>query len=316
MSKESSRFKTLATLTVLSAGAMHLLNRSVALSSTAKNILRSDKGSFYHWKYGDVYYKVYGTSNKKLLLLHDLTPLSSGYEWRETVSQLSHDYQVYVVDLPGCGRSDKPAFTYVNYLYVQFLTSFIQDVIGKPASVVASGFSSSYAVMAANACNEWFSSLTLINPPDLQLMKRIPDLKSKLLRGLLFTPVIGTTLYYVNTNKYIVEDYLKKQCYANAFFLNSTTVDAYHEAAHRGFGKGRFLLGSLLGNYLNTDIGRVLHDLTVPVRIIYGSEERREPSFIEDYRKLNGSVEIRKIQDSKKIPQLEKPKHFVEALID
>ena len=75
MSKESSRFKTLATLTVLSAGAMHLLNRSVALSSTAKNILRSDNGSFYHWKYGDVYYKVYGTSNKKLLLLHDLTPL-------------------------------------------------------------------------------------------------------------------------------------------------------------------------------------------------------------------------------------------------
>ena len=53
MSKESSRFKTLATLTVLSVGAMHLLNRSVALSSTAKNILRSDNGSFYHWKYGD-----------------------------------------------------------------------------------------------------------------------------------------------------------------------------------------------------------------------------------------------------------------------
>ena len=46
-------------------------------------------------------------SGKPLLLIHDLDPSSSAYEWNQLEQQLAKDFTVYSIDLPGCGRSDK-----------------------------------------------------------------------------------------------------------------------------------------------------------------------------------------------------------------
>ena len=46
---------------------------------------------------------------------------------------------VYTLDLLGCGKSDKPNFTYTNFLYVQLVTDFINNVIGEKADVIVTG---------------------------------------------------------------------------------------------------------------------------------------------------------------------------------
>ena len=63
------------------------------------------------------------------LLIHDLTPSSSAYEWSKMIDELAESHTVYALDLLGCGRSDKPSITYANYLYVQLITDFAKQVI-------------------------------------------------------------------------------------------------------------------------------------------------------------------------------------------
>ena len=76
-----------------------------------------------------------------MLLLHDLHCASSGREWQYIEDTLAKDHTVYTLDLLGCGRSDKPAITYTNFLYVQLIVTFIKQVIGCPTDVIASGLS-------------------------------------------------------------------------------------------------------------------------------------------------------------------------------
>ena len=136
-------------LTALAAGTIHLVNRFIDMTAEMKNILKTESGSYYHWKNGSIFYTKRG-SGSPLLLIHELNPIASSYEWCRLVKKLENHYTVYTIDLLGCGRSDKPYLTYTNYLYVQLLTDFIHDVIGERPDVVTTGNSISFAVLAQN----------------------------------------------------------------------------------------------------------------------------------------------------------------------
>ena len=117
-------------LTALAAGTIHFVNRFIDITSEMKNILNPDNGNFFDWKNGKIYYTKRGTGTP-LLLIHDLDPVCSSYEWSKVVRKLEKNHTVYTLDLIGCGRSEKPYLTYTNYLYVQLITDFIQNVIGE-----------------------------------------------------------------------------------------------------------------------------------------------------------------------------------------
>lgn len=130
-----------ATLTI------HLINKFVYFSATLDNLLSNPSGSYYNWKFGNIYYTKSG-EGKPVLLIHNLSTFSSGYEWHLIKEKLAKTNTVYCIDLLGCGRSDKPNLIYTNYLYVQLITDFIKRVIGEKCDVIASGESGSFAVAA------------------------------------------------------------------------------------------------------------------------------------------------------------------------
>ena len=68
------------------------------------------------------------------------------------------------LDLLGYGLSDKPNMTYTNYLYVQLILDFIKNVIGEKTDIVASGDSSSIAIMACHNDPESIRNVILLNP--------------------------------------------------------------------------------------------------------------------------------------------------------
>lgn len=113
-------------------------------------------------------------SGKPILLIHDLSPASSGYEWKEFARRLAKDRTVYTIDLLGFGRSEKPNLTYTNYLYVQLISDFIKSEIGHRTDVAATGDSSSIAVMACSNSPELFDRLLLINPESLLSSSLVP----------------------------------------------------------------------------------------------------------------------------------------------
>ena len=97
----------LITTTLLSASAIAsiaLINQCLKLSATARHVLDEPESLCYHWRLGDIHYTKCG-SGHPLLLIHDISPASSGYQWSHISSTLSAHFTVYTIDLLGCGRS-------------------------------------------------------------------------------------------------------------------------------------------------------------------------------------------------------------------
>ena len=105
------------------------------------------------------------------------------------------------LDLLGYGLSDKPNMTYTNYLYVQLILDFIKNVIGEKTDIVASGDSSSIAIMACHNDPESIRNVILLNPQSLSRMNLSPNRQTRLMKFILDLPVLGTFIYNMMTTK-------------------------------------------------------------------------------------------------------------------
>ena len=317
MSKNSTAITRILTCAATVIGGLQVVNTFLKKEARSSNLLRTDHGRFYRWKYGDVFYRVVGEGREPLLLLHSTGEIFSSYEWHAVISQLRRNYRLYIPDLPGCGRSDKPGLEYTNYLYVSFVSSFIRDVINRDnISVAASGLSASFAVTAAHVHPSLIGRLILISPASLEKLARVPNQKSRKLRTLLGIPLIGELLYHMITDRRNIEYYLREEVYFNPFRLSEQAVTVCHEAANTGHGSGRFLRASLDGRLFNWNLKRSLGLLTQDVFILSGECGQDSKKIASSYREYCPAAKIIYISSSGRLPQLDNPAGFVQAFPD
>jgi pimeloyl-ACP methyl ester carboxylesterase len=81
-----------------------------------------------------VHYKTVGTSGPVLLLVHGWACDHSF--WRYQAERFHEQARVVAVDLPGHGRSDKPAVAYTHDLFAQSLHAVLDDAAAGPAVLV------------------------------------------------------------------------------------------------------------------------------------------------------------------------------------
>lgn len=313
MKNSKKKLITISILTTLSGVAIYAVNRFISATSVMKNLLQTEESQYYHWQFGKVFYTKKGTG-KPLLLIHDLQCSSSSYEWKNLIETLSKEYTVFAIDLLGCGRSDKPRITYTNFLYVQLITGFIKNIIGCPTDVIASGLSGSFVITACNTVPECFKKIMLINPEDLSKLNKIPNKKSKFVKCMLEVPLIGTLLYHTVTNRSNIELLFTEKLLYNPFHENHQDIDAFYEGAHRGKGDGKYLLSSLVGNYVNLNITHALKNVNNSIYILGGSAEEGIRETLALYTALNPSIETELISKAKYLPQLETPVEVLERI--
>ena len=176
----NKKIKTVAAIAQATVITIHIINKICYSVSTVKNILNSTENNYYEWRFGKIRYTKKG-SGTPLLLVHDLSVGSSGYEFHKIIDKLSKQYEVYTIDMLGYGLSDKPNMTYTSFLYVQLLTDFVKTVIGKKTDIIATGDSSSIAVMTCHNNPEVFNRILLINPQSLYQLNLIPTKQTKTL---------------------------------------------------------------------------------------------------------------------------------------
>ena len=313
MKNSKKKIVTLSILTTLSGVAIYAINRLISATSVMKDILHTEEKQSYDWQSGKLFYKKKG-SGKPLLLIQDLHYSSSSYEWKHMIDTLAKDHTVYALDLIGCGRSDKPNITYTNFLYVQLITGFIKNVIGCPADIIASGLSGSFVITACNTNPECFKKIMLINPEDLAKLNQIPNKKSKFVKCMIELPLIGTLLYYMVTSHSNTELLFTEKFLYNPFHENHHDIDAYYEGAHRGNGNGKYLLSSLVGNYVNLNITHALKSINNSIYIIGGALEDGIQETLALYTALNPSIETELLPKAKHLPQLETPVAVLERI--
>lgn len=309
MSKSKQRIKVITASNVFALGVMHIVNQAISSSALLKNILKPGIGKYYSWKLGDIFYQKSG-SGSPLLLIHDLNPASSGYEWNQLEEKLRKDHTLYTIDLLGCGRSDKPALTYTNFLYVQLISDFVKEIIGKKTDVVVTGLSSTFVVMASYADKNLFNRILMINPVSLKKLEQVPNRKSKILKRMMCVPIISTALYYIEMSRQNIEYILTEKYIYNPFRIQAKYTDAYYEASHYKHGNGKYLKACLDGFYLNADIRTPLAKIDNEMQIIYGEKLDFEKEISEGYRKINSSISTISLYGTKFLPQLETPEEI------
>ena len=297
----------------MSGAAIYFLNKTLDTAAVRKNLLASAEKESFSWQFGDIFYTKKGTGTP-MLLLHDLHCASSGREWQYIEDALAQDHTVYTLDLLGCGRSDKPAITYTNFLYVQLIVTFIKQVIGCPTDVIASGLSGSFVVTACNTAPKCFGRIMMINPTDLAKLNKIPDKRSRFLKRMIELPLVGTLLYHTLTGRSNIELLFTESYYHNPFHRSPEDVDAFYESAHLQNSAGKYLLASLVGNYVNLNIGHALKHIDNSMFLIGGEEEPGIAETFALYTALNTSIETQILPKTKHMPQMEAPQALLEQI--
>lgn len=310
MKKQIRNFLLLTTMTGIT---IYGINKAISISSVRKNLLKTDKGRFFTWRYGEIFYTKQGKGSP-VLLIHDLNPASSSYEWEKCAKYLAKSHTVYTLDLLGCGQSDKPNMTYSNYLYVQLITDFIKNVIGEKADVVVTGESSSFTLMACNMNPEHFNKIIVINPTNLMELCATPNKEKNALKFLIDMPVIGTLIYNIVFCNKNVTKLFEEKYYYKGHMVPTKVPETYYEAAHLQNGKGKYLLSSIKSNYTNINIVHALKKINNSIYLIGSKEQNGITEIMNSYVAYNSSIESSYIDNSKYLPQLEVPEKLLETL--
>lgn len=310
--KTKNKLLTLLVLSASAAAATAVINKCIKLSATSKNLLSDTKAHCYKWRFGNIHYTKTG-SGKPLLLIHHLSEHGSGYEWNQIINNLKDQYTVYAVDLLGCGRSEKPDLTYTNYLYVQMISDFIKSEIGHRTNVIASGSSSSLAVMACNNAPELFDQIMLINPDSLLMCSQIPNKHSKVYKFILDLPIIGTLLYHIATSKQAIKEEFSTHYFSNPYSVKNSLIDIYYESAHLGESP-KSLYASVRCNYARCNIVNSLKKIDNSIYIVGGEDMENIDDMIREYQRYNPAIETSLIGNSKFLPQLENPTELLRTI--
>lgn len=304
------KIKKLIAFAAFTGTAMYAFNKFIDYTVSRRELTLAENENYYVWRNGTIYYEKKG-SGTPLLLIHDLNPIASSYEWSKVIDKLSKTHTVYAIDLLGCGKSDKPAISYVNYLYVELVNDFIEHVIQQKTELLVTGESFTFAVMAARMNQSMIGKITAINPTDTTHNVQSPTECSRLVKHVFELPIIGTFIYNLIANKVIIQKQFREKYYYDATKMSYTLPDIYYETAHLQGSNGKYLYASMLGKYTNINIIHALKLIESPIHFIITDAASEE---IVDYMKYHDQLTIDHIERAGYLPQLEKPEKVIKLI--
>lgn len=309
----NNKAKTFILLTGITTTSLHIINKIQYSLYTGKNLLTKNENLSYEWRFGNVHYSKCG-KGAPVLLIHDLSVGSSEYEFKKLKSELSKSYEVYSLDLPGYGLSDKSNMTYTNFLYVQLITDFIKNIIGKKTNIVASGDSSSIAVMVTHNDSDIVNNLILINPQSLYSCNQIPSKQTKALKLLIETPIIGTFLFNMLTTRGSFENSFEDKYFWNPNNIEESDILTYLESSHKKGYSSKYSFASHIARYMNTNIVHALKEINNSILIIAGENKDDIKTTVENYTYYNSAIEISYVENTRQLPHLERPEEVLSLI--
>ena len=315
MYKKENKLASLIKKCIVTAGSIYLFNKLYSRYAVKKHALTAKPENYFEWKDMKVYYSKSGEGTP-VILLHALHPASSSYEWHRVISLLAKSHTVYTLDLPGCGRSDKPDIEYTSILYVSLLADFISTMEIRHASVVTSNLTSAAAIMAAAYDPEMFDRMILISPPSAKSLEKTPDYCSKFLMKLMNSRILGSLIYNILTSRPQIDLAFTETYFYNPFHDTDELVDTYLEASQLGGGAGHYLAGSIIGRYVNINSNYAFSKLSLPVKLIEGAAAENADLILKEWTDLNPSVKTVMLEHTRQLPHLEEPEKVVSEILE
>ena len=126
-----------------------------------------------------LYYRTVG-SGTPLVLIHGYG--NSGHIWQRTLPYLAQQHQVFIVDLPGYGRSRTSGVWHLREM-APLLAQWLHTLQLPPAAVVGHSMGGAIAIHLAAYAPEQFSHLVLVNAAGIPLQTHLPGLATRSLHS-------------------------------------------------------------------------------------------------------------------------------------
>ncbi len=298
-----------------------LVTAALALPALASSLVRRrarplpvvpwGRSHRYAWDLGAVAFQELGFG-RPLVLLHSFGPGHDSSQWLRAAERLAPAHRVYVPDLLGWGRSDKPPLLYTQDLYLDLLEDFLAEVVREPAVLVAAGATAGYALQVAADRPGLVRGLGLVAPLGLERAAEGPP-PPALLRAILPLPIVGTAALDLATSRGALARHLRREVYAAPERVDAALVDHHWLAAH--LPGARYALEAHLCGRLERRAGSLLPRLDRPLWLAWGRASRRPPVEAADlwlHRVPGAELEV--FSSSAALPHAEEPAAFAAAL--
>ncbi len=267
---------------------------------------------------GDVFYKKVG-SGPPLVLVHGIGAGCSSFEWRGVLASLSEKYTVYALDLPGFGKSDKPALAYTPEVFIQSIERFCREVVGigdgrGEADIIASSLSAAFVIALSQRDPSLFRRLVLVAPTGFEALAHEPDpVASGAAYATLKTPVLGTSIYNAIASRVGMREYLIRRIYHNPELVTDALVAQYHTAAHQPGGES--VLPAFVSGRLNLDVSGLFSGVVDLPLLVWGRHAKETPLHqAEPFLSANPNAKLEVIEGAGMLPHDEQPEAFLAAV--
>ena len=241
------------------------------------------------------------------VLLHGFD--SSMLEFRRFVSQLNRVGDVYVVDLAGwgfsdCGFGERSDITLGPQQKREHLQKFIEDVVGRPVTLLGTSLGGSVAIdFASEYQREWVDRLVLVDAQGfidgIGPMSSMPRFLSVL--GVQVLKSVGlrqmaNKMAYFDKDRYATDDAMK-------IGRLHTHLDGWTDANVAFMQSGGYAVSTRLG------------DINIPCLVVWGrNDEILDPSYADKFMQVLKDAELVWIENCGHVPALEQPAKLVEAI--
>ncbi|HEX8116174.1 MAG TPA: alpha/beta hydrolase, partial [Pyrinomonadaceae bacterium] len=208
-----------------------------------------------------------------------------------------------------------PTAPYSAELYVELISDFLREVVGRPAGLVAHTLSAAFAVRAADEQPELIKTLVLVSPTGADHLSARPGMTGAAFYGLLHSPVLGTSFYNAVTSERGVRDYARKQLFYERRFATPRLVAHYYAVSH--LPGAQYAATAFLSGYLNTDIREPFARLRQPATLAWGKQDTTNPlDQAGQLLSLNPRARLEVFDRCRMMPQEEHAERFNGLLRD
>lgn len=279
--------------------------------SEMANLTKSEYEKYITIEGMKIRYLVKGAGSP-VLLLHGYAHFLE--TWDFNLRPLSEHYQVYAMDLPGHGLSDKPEVTYNIFFFTRFVIDFMQALGIEHASLVGHSMGGQISLNVAINFPQKVDRLVLETAAGLS-----HDVS--LLHKMCSMPVLRSTDTQDSPIKTALGRRMKREFY-NPDFVAKEIVDLSYRFMEQMPETRRVLLSilhhSVTADGLRPEVVMVdrLHLVKSPALLIHGAQDAIHPlEMSQNACRLIPNARLKVIDQCGHCPHIEKAAEFNEAVI-
>ena len=230
-----------------------------------------------------LHYEQVGQGSQNLLILHGWG--RSLGEWFPIAQKLSSNYTVTLLDLPGFGSSEEPPIPWDTFDYANLVLEFMKKIEIENPTILGHSFGGRIAAILAANNPDQVSSIILVDAGGIHIQSFVTKFK------------IFFYKLFVKPTKSLIPSRFKKLFGSDDY---------------------RTLSGTMRTSFIkivNQDLRHLFSNITLPVSIIWGSNDQVLPvEYVKIYKKLIPHAQVRIIWGADHSPHLSKSTDLAKAL--